>query len=217
MQTNRRITIAARPNGMPQVSDFNVVEDELGELPPDHVLVKVDTLSVDAFIRTTLDAQEGIHGVAPLGGPVVALGVGQVISSSSDNLAVGDWVNGPLMAQSHAQLPAGMLQKISPAANIPPSTYLGVLGLTTGITAWVGMIEIGGVKEGDTVVVSGAAGAVGSVAGQIAKARGATVIGIAGGPHKCDYLRDTLGLDVAIDYKKRRRRRTAKASNTQRC
>ncbi|MEQ8691278.1 MAG: NADP-dependent oxidoreductase, partial [Pseudomonadales bacterium] len=202
MTTNTKVTLAARPNGMPTLDDFKVVEEQLGELPPEHVLVKVDTLSVDAFIRTMLDDRDSFHGVTPIGGPVVALGVGQVMESNSDQLAVGDWVNGPMMAQSHAQLPAAMLQKISPADNIPPRTYLGVLGLTTGITAWVGMSVVGEVKAEQTVVVSGAAGAVGSVAAQVAKARGARVIGIAGGPEKGAYLVSTLGLDASIDYKK---------------
>lgn len=202
MTTNTKVTLAARPEGMPTLDDFKVIEEQLGELPPEHVLVKVDTLSVDAFIRTMLDDRDSFHGVIPIGGPVVALGVGQVMESNSDQLAVGDWVNGPMMAQSHAQLPAAMLQKISPADNIPPRTYLGVLGLTTGITAWVGMSVVGEVKAEQTVVVSGAAGAVGSVAAQVAKARGARVIGIAGGPEKGAYLVSTLGLDASIDYKK---------------
>jgi NADPH-dependent curcumin reductase CurA len=199
---NHRVTLASRPKGAPVAADFALVELALDELPADHVCVKVDTLSVDAFIRTTLDAQEGIHGVAPLGGPVVALGVGEVIASNSDSLAPGDWVSGPMMAQTYAQMPAAMFNKISPAANIPPSTYLGVLGLTTGITAWVGMVTIGEVAAGQTVLVSAAAGAVGTVASQVAKARGATVIGIAGGPEKCQFLTDTIGLDGAIDYKR---------------
>ncbi|MEM7081020.1 MAG: NADP-dependent oxidoreductase [Pseudomonadota bacterium] len=198
---NRRVVLQQRPSGAPRNADFAVLEVPLEDLGPDSVTVRVDTLSVDAFIRTTLDEREGIHGVAPLGGPVVALGVGQVSASTSEALREGDWVSGPLMAQTHAQLPAGMLQKIEPGEIIPPRTFLGVLGMTTGLTAWVGMVEIAGVQAGDTVVVSGAAGAVGSVAGQIAKARGARVIGIAGGPHKVAYLTDTLGLDAGIDYK----------------
>ncbi len=199
---NRKITLIKRPDGLPAVSDFELVEEPLGELPPDHVRVAVDTLSIDAFIRTTLDQRDdSLHGVASLGTPVVALGVGQVTASTSAALAVGDWVSGPLMAQTQAQLPAAMLNKIAIRNNVPPRAYLGALGLTTGITAWVGMVSVGAVAEGQTVVVSGAAGAVGTVASQIAKARGARVIGIAGGPEKCAFLTDELGLDDAIDYK----------------
>ena len=199
--TNRRITLTSRPEGMPKTSDFSLVEEPVGEVPPEHVLVRNDTLSIDAFIRTTLDAGDAFHGSAALGTPVVALGVGEVIASESAALKVGDWVSGPLMAQTHALVPAMMVQKISPAENLPPSTYLGILGLTTGLTAWVGMSHVAGVQAGQTVMVSGAAGAVGTVASQLAKARGATVIGIAGGPTKCEFLTGTLGLDHAVDYK----------------
>ena len=202
MTTNTRITLTQRPDGMPQTSDFGLIEEEINDIPPGCVLVKADTLSVDAFIRTTLDAREDSHhGAADLGTPVVALGVGEVVQSSAEGFAVGDWVTGPLMAQTHAVLPEAMVQKISPAANIPPSTYLGILGMTTGLTAWAGMVKVGEVKADDTVVVSGAAGAVGTVASQLAKARGATVIGIAGGTEKGAYLTEELGLDHAIDYK----------------
>lgn len=199
--SNLRVVLSRRPNGAPKVTDFSVIEESLAEPGPHSITVRVDTLSVDAFIRTTLDDREGIHGSAALGAPVMALGVGQVIASSVDHLSVGDWVMGPLMAQTHAQLPARAVQLIEPGENLPPKTFLGVLGMTTGLTAWVGMVEVAGVKAGDTVGVSGAAGAVGSVAVQIAKQRGARVIGIAGGAHKTQYLTSTLGLDAAIDYK----------------
>ena len=202
MTTYKKIVQTQRPDGMPTPNDFELVETQLGELPPEHVTVEVDTLSIDAFIRTTLDQREdSFHGVGELGTPVVALVVGQVIDSTSDQYKVGDWVTGPLMAQTHAQLPAAALQKIEPAANIPPQTYLGVLGMTTGLTAWAGMVPVGGLKADQTVVVSAAGGAVGSVAAQLAKARGARVIGIAGGPEKCARLIDEYGLDATIDYK----------------
>lgn len=198
--TNRRVFLTQRPVGMPTLDDFAAEDTPVSPLNDGLIQVKVDTLSVDAFIRTTLDPG-GIHAASPVGGTVTALGVGEVVESEFDGLAPGDWVVGPLLAQTHAVMPGEMFQKIEPAANIPPSTYLGVLGLTTGITAWVGMIHVGGVKADDTVVVSGAAGAVGTVASQLAKARGARVIGIAGGAQKCEFLTQTLGLDAAIDYK----------------
>jgi NADPH-dependent curcumin reductase CurA len=136
----------------------------------------------------------------PLGAPVVALGVGRVIDSTSGQLAVGDWVTGPLMAQTHAQLPAALLQKID-VSRVPPSTYLGAMGMTTGLTAYFGLLEVAGVNAGDTVVVSGAAGAVGSVVCQLASIHGARVIGIAGGPEKGAFVTETLGADASIDYK----------------
>ena len=201
MHNNTRVYLTRRPNGMPTPADFTSEIQTINDVPDEHVVIKVDTLSVDAFIRTTLDGGEGLHTQSAVGGTIMALGVGEVIETNSASLAVGDWVTGPLMAQTHTLMPAAAMQKIEPSSNIPPSTYLGVLGLTTGITAWVGLIRVGKVTEADTVAVSGAAGAVGTVVTQLAKARGAKVIGIAGGPKKCAFLTDTLGLDGAVDYK----------------
>ena len=198
--TNKRVYLTQRPEGLPDSGNFAIEEVELNNLPEDHILVRVDTLSIDAFIRTTLD-QGSFHDTSDLGATITALGVGEVVESNYAGLAPGDWVNGPLMAQTHAVMPGAVFQKIEPATNIPPSTFLGVLGLTTGITAWVGMIQVGAAAEGETVVVSGAAGAVGTVAAQLAKARGANVIGIAGGAEKCRFLTEDLGLAGAIDYK----------------
>ncbi len=198
--TNHLVYVKQRPNGMPALDDFGSKEVTISEVPDQYVLVKVDTLSVDAFIRTTLD-DAGLHTMSDLGAPVTALGVGEVMESQFPGLQSGDWVCGPLMAQTHALMPGAAFQKIEPSANIPPSTYLGILGLTTGITAWAGMVRVGEVQADDVVVVSGAAGAVGTVAGQLAKARGARVIGIAGGAEKCNFLTRELGLDAAIDYK----------------
>ena len=197
--TCKRVTLAARPDGMPTPDDFALEEVELLPLGEDQVTVAVRYLSVDAFIRTTLE-EGGIHATSPIGAPVVALGVGEVIDSTSESLKVGDWVNGPLMAQTHAQMPAAMFQKIDTDL-APPSAYLGALGLTTGLTAYMGLLEVVHLNEGDTVVVSGAAGAVGSVACQLAKIHGARVIGIAGGPEKSRFLTETLGADASIDYK----------------
>lgn len=198
--TNRRVFLRERPANIPSAENFDVEEQTISEIPEDHVLVKVDTLSIDAFIGTTLN-EDSFHASTALGGTITALGVGEVVASSFDGLQPGDWVNGPMMAQTYTLMPGAAFQKIEPAANIPPSTYLGVLGLTTGLTAWAGMVAVGEVKDTDTVVVSGAAGAVGTVAVQLAKARGARVIGIAGGPEKCRFLTEDLGLDGAIDYK----------------
>jgi len=200
MTRYRRIVLKKRPDGRPKESDFGIDEGDLLPLGEDQVTVEVSHLSIDAFIRTMLEERDAFHGSIPLGAPVVALGVGKVIDSTSKQLAVGDWVTGPLMAQTHAQLPAAMLQKID-VSRVPPSTYLGALGMTTGLTAYFGLLEVAGVNEGDTVVVSGAAGAVGSVACQLARIHGARVIGIAGGSEKGRFVTETLGADAAIDYK----------------
>ena len=180
--------------------DFEFIEQVVEPLAPGMVLVEVNTLSIDAFIRTVLD-EGSYHQSVKLGGTVTALGVGCVLESTVAQLVPGDHVFGPLGAQTFATLAATTLRKLDTSA-VAPSAYLGALGMTTGLTAYFGIFDVGAVKPGDTVVVSGAAGAVGSVAGQLARIAGAsTVIGIAGGPHKAAFLVDELGFDFAIDYK----------------
>jgi hypothetical protein len=197
---NRRIVLAARPKGLCQPSDFRLETSPVTAPGPGHVLVQVDTLGIDAFIRTTFE-DDAYHGSAPLGSTVIALGVGTVLESADPALVPGDRVFGPLSAQTLALLPAAALRKLD-VGRVPASTYLGALGLTTGLTAYFGIREVGAVKSGDTVVVSGAAGAVGSMAGQVARALGAgRVIGIAGGAAKGRFLVDELGFDAAIDYR----------------
>lgn len=185
---------------MPLIDDFGLETVVIDEVPAGHVVVKVDTLSMDAWIRTTLN-HAGMHETADIGGTIPALGVGVVVESNSDSLSAGDNVYGLLSAQTHALLPAAALKKLDLQNDIQPRDYVGPLGVTTGLTAWVGLIAVADVQQGDVVLVSGAAGAVGSVVVQLAKARGATAIGIAGGPEKCRYLTETLGADTAIDYK----------------
>ncbi|MDA0978563.1 MAG: NADP-dependent oxidoreductase [Proteobacteria bacterium] len=192
-----------RPQGEPKVSDFELVEEALPELKEDEVLLKVEHLSIDAFIRTMLDARDdSLHGSMEVGKePVMALGIGRVVQSRSDALNQGDAVFGPMGAQTHVIWPAGMLRKLEESEEIPARSYLGVIGMTTGLTAYAGMLNCGKVQEGDTVVVSAAAGAVGSVACQLAKIAGGRVIGIAGGPDKCKFLKEEIGCDEAVDYK----------------
>jgi NADPH-dependent curcumin reductase CurA len=185
---------------MPILSDFGVETAEVAAPPAGHVVVKVDTLSMDAWIRTTLN-NAGMHETLDIGATIPALGVGQVVAGNSDVLAVGDWVYGLLSAQTHAVLPDAALRKLDMQDGLAPRDFVGPLGVTTGLTAWVGLIAVAGVEAGDVVLVSGAAGAVGSVVVQLAKGRGAHVIGIAGGPEKCRYLTETICADAAIDYK----------------
>lgn len=185
---------------MPTIEDFGIEDVSIDDVPDGHIVAKVDTLSMDAWIRTTLN-DEGMHKTGDIGTTIRALGVGQVVETNSDNFAIGDWVYGLMSAQTHALLPDSAATKVEPEDGIEPSAFAGQLGITTGLTAWAGLIAVGEVQESDVVVISGAAGAVGSVVVQLAKARGAFVIGIAGGPEKCKYLTDTLGADVAIDYK----------------
>jgi len=198
-ETNRKVVLVARPRGVPAPSDFRLEEERLVPLGDGQVRVDVGHLSIDAFIRTTL-AGPGFHGAVPVGGTVMALGVGRVRESSAPGLVAGDWVFGPLLAQTVATLPAGMLRKLDTKL-APATAYLGALGLTTGLTAYVGVRKVGGVRPGECFVVSAAAGAVGCMAGQIAKLEGARVVGIAGGEHKARFLTETLGFDAAVDYK----------------
>jgi NADPH-dependent curcumin reductase len=199
----RRVILAARPNGPVTDDCFALVEEPLdpaASLAPGQLLVRVDTLSIDAFIRTVLE-ERAYHRPARLGGVIPALGVGTVVASAADGFEPGDQVFGPLGAQTHAVLPAMLLRRLDVSA-VPATAYLGALGMTTGLTAYFGVVEVGDVGPTDTVVVSGAAGAVGSMAVQIARLAGAArVIGIAGGPTKCAYLVDELGADVAIDHR----------------
>lgn len=197
---NRRVFIKRRPEGMPVVDDFGIESLAVGDVALGFVVAKVDTLSIDAWIRTTL-SDAGMHETAALGETIPALGVGQIVESNSSDLAVGEWVYGLMSAQTHALMPASELRKLDMQEGIAANDFAGPLNVTGGITAWVGLIRVAQVQAGDVVVVSGAAGAVGSVVVQLAKARGARVIGIAGGPAKCSYLLETLGADVAIDYK----------------
>jgi hypothetical protein len=200
VDANRKVVLAARPRGIPATSDFRLETEPLAPLADGQVRVDVSHLSIDAFIRTTLESS-AYHGSVPLGATVVALGVGRVRESRAAKLAPGAWVSGPLMAQSVATLPAAMLNEVD-AARAPATAYLGVLGLTTGLTAFVGVRKVGNVRAGETFVVSAAAGAVGCMAGQIAKQDGARVIGIAGGPEKCRLVTEEFGFDAAVDYKR---------------
>ncbi len=199
-ETNRRVVLAARPRGVPAPSDFRVVEERLAPLADGEVRIDVSHLSIDAFIRTALE-ESSFHTSVPIGGTVSALGVGHVRESRFAGLAAGDAVFAPFGAQSVATMPGAMARAIDEKL-APATAYLGVLGLTTGLTAYMGVRKVGAVRAGETFVVSAAAGAVGSVAGQIAKLDGARVIGIAGGANKLRHLTEELGFDAAIDYKR---------------
>jgi NADPH-dependent curcumin reductase CurA len=196
---NRKVVLVRHVRGLVGPEHFRIEEQAAAEPDDGQVLVETDSISIDAFIRTSLNEEEGLHQQVPVGGTVMALGVGRVIESRAPGFAVGDAVSGPLGAQTHPTLPAAMLQKVD--ARLPLSTYLGALGLTTGVTAYFGIRNVGQVKPGETVLGSGAAGAVGTMAAQIARIDGARVIGLAGGPAKVAYLTGALGLDAAIDYK----------------
>ncbi len=201
--TNHQFRLAARPVGLPKRSDWNYVEEPVRQPGAGEVLVKILYLSLDPGMRGWMN--EGRSYIAPVGiGEVMrAGGAGRVIGSGNSAFIVGDYVTGMLGAQEYALLSpqaAKGLTKVDPKL-VPLPVYLGPLGLP-GLTAYFGLLEVGQAKAGDTVVVSGAAGATGMVVGQIAKIKGCRAVGIAGGPEKCDYIVKELGFDAAIDYKK---------------
>ncbi|NVB36854.1 NADP-dependent oxidoreductase [Pseudenhygromyxa sp. WMMC2535] len=195
-----QVILVRRPEGLPTGEDFELRTAEVGEPAAGEVVVENRFISLDPAMRGWM--REGRSYIPPVGlGEVMRAGaVGEVVASADPKFSVGDHVYGVTGVQSVARTAAKGLTKVDPKL-APLSAYLGILGMP-GMTAYFGLLEVGAMKAGDTVVVSGAAGAVGSVVGQIAKLQGAkTVVGIAGGPDKCTHLIDDLGFDVAIDYK----------------
>lgn len=196
---NHRVTLARRPTGEATADCFALESEQLAKLEAGQVRVKVEYISIDAALRTMLYG-EGYHRQFGVGDTIGSTGVGRVIDSASPEWEVGQAVRGRLGAQTFATVGPKDIAAVD--ENLGPlSAHLGALGGTTGLTAWIGVRNIGKPLPGETFVVSGAAGGVGSIAGQIAKIDGARVIGIAGGPEKATFLVDTLGFDEAIDYK----------------
>ena len=199
MPINHQFRLAARPIGTPKHTDWSYAEEPVRQPNDGEVLVRTLYLSLDPAMRGWMN--EGKSYIAPvqIGEVMRAGGVGRVVASKHPQFGEGDHVYGTLGVQQFATLDGKALTKVDPRA-APLPVYLGALGMP-GMTAYFGLLEIGQPKEGETVVVSGAAGAVGTVVGQIAKIKGCRVVGIAGGAEKCDYLTRELGFDAAIDYK----------------
>lgn len=197
--TNRQITLASRPHGEPQASDFALVEGPIPQPAAGEALVQAIYLSIDPYMRGRISAAKSYAATTPIGGLVGGGTVGRVIESRSPDLKPGDYVQGYGHWQEYWTEPASALRKLDPAA-APISTAVGVLGMP-GFTAWYGLTKIGRPKAGETVVVSAASGAVGAQVAQLAKLAGARVVGIAGDPRKLGYLRDTLGLDAMVSHR----------------
>ena len=196
----KKVVLKERPIDNPKVEGFDIIE-EISRAPNNgEILVQMQALEIGAWIRTTLN-EEAFHGSTPIGGTIPALGIGKVLISKSDKFKEGDIVNGPIFAQTHTTMPAEMFTKVE-NPEIDPFTQIAVLGVTTGLTAYFGIYEVGQVKKDDIVLVSGAAGGVGSLVCKLAKIKDAKVIGVAGGKEKCDVLMNEIGADAAIDYKK---------------
>lgn len=200
--TNHQFRLAARPVGLPKASDWNYVAEPVRDPGPGEVLVKTLYLSLDPAMRGWMNERRSYIAPVAIGEVMRALGVGTVIASQNSDFVVGDHVTGVLGAQEYSLFSSDAakgLMKVDPKL-APLSVYVGALGIT-GLTAYFGLLDVGQPKAGDTVVVSGAAGATGMVAGQIAKIKGCRAVGIAGGKEKCDYIVKELGFDAAIDYK----------------
>ena len=198
---NRRFLLRERPSGRIDENTFEYVEAALPEIGDGEALVKNEWISLDPTNRAWI-------GEAPTYLPPVAIGevmragaLARVVASNTPHYEVGQLVQGLLGWQDYAVVSASNPVTVMPdIPGVAPSQFLGALGMT-GITAYVGMLDIGAPQPGETVVVSAAAGAVGSIAGQLAKTQGARVVGIAGGPEKCELLTGELGFDAAVDYK----------------
>ncbi|WP_397588477.1 NADP-dependent oxidoreductase, partial [Sandarakinorhabdus limnophila] len=201
MTTTRRWLLKSRPNGPLKDSDFDLVTVPMPEVGEGQFLVRLTHFSFDPTQRGWLGGDTYLPAV-PIGGVVRAGGIGEVVASKHPGFEVGDVVQGTFGWQEHAltdgMTETGPVTKLR--AGITPEQALGVFGVT-GLTAWFGLTEIGQPKAGDTVLVSGAAGATGCVVVQVAKALGCKVIGIAGGAEKCGWVVEQAGADACIDYR----------------
>ncbi|MET0190555.1 MAG: NADP-dependent oxidoreductase [Pseudonocardia sediminis] len=198
--TNHQVRLAARPNGLPGPDVWDHTSEPVAEPADGHIVVQVTHVSLDPAMRGWMN--EGKSYVPPVGiGEVMrALAAGRVVASKNSGFAVGDVVTGTFGVQEYAESDGAGVQTVHPTDEVDVPTYLALLGMT-GMTAYFGLFDVGALKDGETVVVSGAAGAVGSVVGQLAKIKGCRVVGIAGGPEKCAWIVDELGFDAAIDYR----------------
>lgn len=196
---NHQFRLASRPEGMVGREHFDYVEEALPELKDGQVLIKNTYISLDPAMRGWMAAGRSYIPPVEIGEVMRAGTVGTVLESKGARLVAGDDVTGWLGVQEYAVCEENAVFKVD-TTEISLPKYLGALGMP-GMTAYFGLLEVGAPKEGETVVVSGAAGAVGSVVGQIAKLKGCRVVGIAGGPDKCAWIVDELGFDAAIDYK----------------
>ena len=205
-QTNRQVRLAARPFGLPRRGDWEFTSDALPTPVTGEFVVEISHLSIDPAMRGWMSARPSYMPPVEIGAVMRAGAIGRIIASEHPGFAVGEHVYGTFGVQEYAVSDGrGVIKVDTSLADLP--VYLGVLGMT-GLTAYFALLDVGKPKEGDTVVVSGAAGAVGSVAGQIAKIKGCRVIGIAGGPEKCRVVTEEFGFDGAIDYRMPDLRRT---------
>ncbi|GFE74855.1 NADP-dependent oxidoreductase [Novosphingobium sp. TCA1] len=201
MTANRRFLLARRPRGEPVAEDFALVEEDVPVPPRGWIVVRNHYASLDPAQRGWMDDAESYMPPIPLGAPVRATTVGVVQASDNPEFRVGQWVMGLNALEDYSvAMPGGFTMPIDIDAVASPSNYLSALG-AVGLTAYFGLLEVAQPREGETLLVSGAAGAVGSAVGQLGKIAGCRVIGIAGGAEKCRRLIEDYGFDAAIDYK----------------
>ncbi|MDP3844069.1 MAG: NADP-dependent oxidoreductase [Oxalobacteraceae bacterium] len=200
---NQQYRLAARPVGMPKPSDWHVTIESVPDIADGEIVIRTLYLSLDPAMRGWMNEGKSYIRPVAIGEVMRAIGIGRVIASKSPQYTVGDTVCGSLGVQSiwvgAADDKAAGFYKVDPAI-APLPKYLNALGMP-GMTAYFGLLEVGQPKAGETVVVSGAAGAVGQTVGQVAKHKGCRVVGIAGGREKCDFVVNELGFDACIDYK----------------
>jgi NADPH-dependent curcumin reductase CurA len=199
MGTYQRIVLASRPSGEVQASNFRLETAEIPAIADGQLLVRNHYLSLDPYMRGRMSDAKSYADPQPLDATMIGGTVGQVVESKHPKFAAGDFVAG-MFGWSEIGVSDGALLRKLDTTHIPLSAYLGPVGMP-GMTAWFGFNQIMQPKAGETVVVSAASGAVGSVVGQLAKLRGCRAVGIAGGKDKCDYVVNELGFDACIDYK----------------
>jgi NADPH-dependent curcumin reductase CurA len=198
-ELNHQVRLAERPTGVPTARSWQFTEEPVPPAQPGQFVVAISHISIDPAMRGWMNPGPSYIEPVEIGAVMRAGAVGRVTASEHPAFSVGDHVYGPFGVQEYALTDGAGVTKIDPTL-APLPTYLGALGLT-GLTAYFGLLDVGRLREGDTVAVSGAAGAVGSVVGQIARIKGARAIGIAGGTQKCAWITDELGFDAAIDYR----------------
>ncbi|MCD6734069.1 MAG: NADP-dependent oxidoreductase [Burkholderiaceae bacterium] len=198
-EKNRQILLASRPKGEVTPADFRLVEAEIPEIGPGEVLVRNHFLSLDPYMRGRMDDAKSYAASQPLDEVMIGGTAGEVIESRNPEFAVGDRVMGMLGWQLYGKDDGRMIRKVD-TSRVPLSAYLGAVGMP-GVTAWYGLNRIIAPRAGETVVVSAASGAVGSVVGQLARRKGCRVVGVAGGAQKCAIVVDEYGFDACVDYK----------------
>ena len=196
---NTQCRLAARPAGLPQATDWSIVEEAIPAATDGEFVVEIDYLSIDPAMRTWMNAGRSYVRPVQIGKVMRAFAVGRVVDSCHPEFVTGDHVSGLFGVQNYAASNGAGVEKID-ISLAPATTYLAALGIS-GLTAYFGLLDVGRPEPGQTVLVSGAAGSVGNVVGQIAKIQGCRTVGIAGGEDKCRWLIERAGFDAAIDYK----------------